>query len=140
MLALSAGAAAWMTQGLTSTLASGLAITGLLALPVAGLAAMAAVFLFSGRRTLGIEGSDMVLRAGSDELARAPVSSAMTSARRGRFRALGRGGFVFHLGLGAKPLSVGVVGEAPAHWPVAAPPELECSVADRDTLLALFRV
>ena len=139
MLALAAGVAAVMTDGLTSTLATTLAIAGMIALPIGGLGAGAAAFVMGGGRTLGREGEDVVLRAGQRELARAPLHSALQSARRGRFRSLGRGGYVFHFGLGPLALSVGVSGEPPASWPQAAPPELECSVADRDTLLALFR-
>ncbi|MBX7194828.1 MAG: hypothetical protein K1X94_22430 [Sandaracinaceae bacterium] len=127
-------------------------VTGLVLLGAMGLCTMsvpmmvlplfALVFLqLGGRRLRVVAGEVALLRTDGPELSRASVESVRASVKKGVYEAWGRRGRVLHLGVGAKPVAIGAVeperaAEArAAGWPVAAPPELECTSEELERLL-----
>ena len=118
-----------------------LAATGLcgLSIPMMSLPLCALLFLqLGGRRIVVTEDAVVLHRTDGPEIARASHAEVRSSVRRGVYRAWGRTGPVLHLGIGARPLAIGSndAEAAKRHaWPVAAPPELECSAADLERFM-----
>lgn len=119
----------------------GLAALGLCALsiPMTILPLFALLFLQLGGRRLVVADDAVVLyRTDGPEISRASVESVRASVRRGVYRAWGRRGPVLHLGVGPTAIAIGTHDREAAErldWPVAAPPELECSPAELERFM-----
>lgn len=113
-----------------------------MSVPMIVLPLFALLFLQLGGRRLRVTDDDVILlRTDGPELSRASVASVRASVRKGVYEAWGRRGRVLHLGVGARPLAVGAHDVASwqamraAGWPVASPPELECTNEELDRLM-----
>jgi len=132
------GAAAFLLE-ITSL--AYLAATGLcgLSIPMISLPLFALLFLqLGGRRIVVTDDAVMLHRTDGPELSRASHAEVRASVRRGIYRAWGRTGPVLHLGVGARALAIGANDPEAAKrhdWPVAAPPDLECSAADLERFM-----
>lgn len=116
-----------------------------LSFPMISLPLFALLFLQLGGRRLRIAEDEVVLsRTDGPELSRATRESVAASVRKGVYAAWGRRGRVLHLGVGKRPLAIGALEPEAADamrregWPVAAPPELECTPEELDRLLSLL--
>ena len=118
-----------------------LGATGLCALsfPMTTLPLFALLFLQLGGRRLVVTSDEVVLlRTDGPELARASIESVRGSVRRGTYRAWGRSGLVLHLGVGPRAIAVGTNDPERVRsleWPVASPPELECTPAELERFM-----
>lgn len=138
-VALSVATAALGITGLGYLVSTGLCS---LSCPMMVLPLFALLFLQLGGRRLRVEGEEVILlRTDGPELSRASVASVRASVKAGVYESWGRRGRVLHLGVGPKPIAIGaheperVAAVREAGWPVASPPELECTSQELDRLV-----